>query len=93
MLVIYDNTVYVFYISFPNIGRIALAFHQETAYLTKIGIYQLFWMLFNFLPNDEILDQSKLKEFSDNKINLTLKLKFIFGWVENIVGKGENAGY
>ena len=26
------------------------------------------------------------------KINLTQKLKFVFGMVENILGKGENAG-
>ena len=26
-------------------------------------------------------------------INITVKLKFFFGWVENIVGKGENADY
>ena len=45
------------------------------------------------LPNDKILDQSKLKAFADNKINVTEKLKFVLGRVENIVGKEENAGY
>ena len=29
----------------------------------------------------------------DNQINLTEILKFVLGMVENIVGKGENAGY
>ena len=47
----------------------------------------------NSLPNNKILDQSKLKGFADNKINMAQKLKFVFGRVENIVGKGENAGY
>ena len=48
---------------------------------------------FNSLPNDKILDQSKLKAFADNNINVAEKLKFILGTVENIVEKGENAGY
>ena len=48
---------------------------------------------FNSLPNDKTLDWSELKAFADPKLNLTEKLKFILGKVENIVGKGENAGY
>ena len=47
----------------------------------------------NSLPNDKILDWSKLKAFADDKIKATEKLKFGLGRVENIVGKGENAGY
>ena len=43
--------------------------------------------------NDKILDWSKLKAFTDNKINVTKILKFVLGRVENILGKGENAGY
>ena len=38
---------------------------------------------FNFLPNDKILDWSKLK--ADNDINVIEKLKFGLGRVENIV--------
>ena len=45
------------------------------------------------LPNDKILGQSKFKAFADNKIIVTQKMKFTFGRVENIVEKGENAGY
>ena len=45
------------------------------------------------LPKDKILDLSKLKAFADDKINVTQKLKFKIGRVENIVGKGENADY
>ena len=45
------------------------------------------------LPNDKILDWSKLKGFADHTINVTLTRKFVFGRAENIVGKGENAGY
>ena len=46
----------------------------------------------NSLPNDKNVDWSKLKEFADIKIKVTEKFKFVLGRVENIVGKGENAG-
>ena len=38
---------------------------------------------------------SKLREFefADNKLDLIEKLKFVLGRVENVVGKGENAGF
>ena len=47
----------------------------------------------NSLPNDNFLDLSKLKAFTDDKFKVSEKLKFVLGKVENIVGKGENAGY
>ena len=50
-------------------------------------------MLLNSLPNNKILDWSKLKAFANEKINVTEKLKFVLGKVINIVGKGGNAGY
>ena len=51
------------------------------------------WEWVNPLLNDKILDCSKLKAFADDKMNVKQKLKFDMGRVENIVGKGENAGY
>ena len=42
---------------------------------------------------DKILALTKMKAFADNKIIVTQKSKFLLGRVENIVGKGENAGY
>ena len=39
------------------------------------------------------LEWSKLKTFADDKMSVAQKLKFVYGKVENIVGKGENAGY
>ena len=39
-----------------------------------------------------ILHKSKMKDFADDKMNVTQKLNFVLGRVENIVGKGENAG-
>ena len=49
--------------------------------------------LFNSLPNDKIIYLSILKAFEDDKINVTEKFKLVLGNVENIVGKGGNAGY
>ena len=47
----------------------------------------------NPLPNDILLDWSIFKELGDDKIDVTEKLKFVLRRVENIMGKGENAGY
>ena len=46
------------------------------------------WEWVHFLSDDKILDQSNLKAFIDKKSNVTEKLKFILGRVENIVRKG-----
>ena len=51
------------------------------------------WPSVKSLPNNKVRDQSKLKVFADDKIIVTEKLKFVLERVENIVGKGENAGY
>ena len=50
-------------------------------------------IVWHSLPNDKFLDWSTLKALADDKINLTEKLKFVLGPVENIMGRGENAGY
>ena len=50
-------------------------------------------MLNNSLRNNRSLDWSSLKAFADNKINVTQKFEYVYWKVENIVGKGENAGY
>ena len=47
----------------------------------------------NSLPNDKILDVTKLKAFADDKMNIAQMMIFVFDRVENIVGRGENAGY
>ena len=50
-------------------------------------------ILVNSVPNDKILDWTKLKAFADDKLNLPKNLKIVLERVEIIVGKGENAGY
>ena len=34
-----------------------------------------------------------MKHFVDKNTKGIQELEFVFGWVENVVGKGENAGY
>ena len=46
---------------------------------------------FNPLTDDKILDQTKLKAFADDKLNVTKMIISVFHRVENIVGKEEIA--
>ena len=41
----------------------------------------------NLLPDNKILDLSKLKAFTDDKLNVTQNLKFVFYRTKAIVGK------
>ena len=45
----------------------------------------------NSLPNDKILDMTKLKAFADDKLNNAKMIIFLFDRLENTEGKGENA--
>ena len=49
--------------------------------------------VFNSLPKHKILGMTKLEAFADDKINIAQMMISVFDRVENIVGKGENAGY
>ena len=40
-----------------------------------------------------MIDLSKFKAFADDNFNIAEMEKFVFDGVENIAGKGENAGY
>ena len=46
----------------------------------------------NSLPNDKILELTKLKAFADDKFNVSKMMRSVSNREENIVGKGENAG-
>ena len=46
---------------------------------------------FNPFPHGKILDQTKLKAFADDKLNVTKMIISVFDRIENIVGKGEIA--
>ena len=60
---------------------------------TLSKIFQIIGATFNSLSSTKNLDWSKLKAFADDKINVTEKSKFVLGHIENIVGKGGNAGF
>ena len=47
--------------------------------------------MINPFLHDKILDQTKLRAFADNKLNVTKMIISVFDRVENIVGKGEIA--
>ena len=47
----------------------------------------------NSSPHDKILDVTKLKAFADEKINVAHMMISVFDRIENMLGKGENAGY
>ena len=46
----------------------------------------------NSLPNNKILDWSKLKAFADDNLYEAQMMIYVFDWAGKIVGKGENAG-
>ena len=48
---------------------------------------------FSSLLIDKLFDWTKVKAFADDKRNATDKLKCVLGWVQNIVGKGQNVGF
>ena len=50
-------------------------------------------MKLSSVPNNKILDVTRLKAFADDKINVAQIMISVFDWVENIVGKEENAGF
>ena len=73
-------------------------FQKACLPVASIGVIVWEWVnqyfsFFNSLPNNKILDVTKLKAFADDKINIAQVKISIFDKVENIVGKGENAGY
>ena len=52
-----------------------------------------FYLSINSLQNDNFLDLSNLKALARDILSVAEKLKLVLGRTENIVEKGENAGY
>ena len=50
-------------------------------------------LLFNPLPDNKILDWSKLKQFANDNFKFDENNRKFSKWVENTVGKGEIARY
>ena len=53
--------------------------------LKRFGGKVCFPRLLNPFPHDKILDQTKLKVFADDKLNITTMLISVFDRVKNIV--------
>ena len=51
------------------------------------------WERVNYRPNGQIFVLSKLKAFADNNLNMGHMIDTILERVENMVEKGENAGF
>ena len=47
----------------------------------------------NSLSHNKILDWPKLKAFADDNLNVARMVISLYDRVQNIMGKGENAGY
>ena len=47
----------------------------------------------NPIPNNKILDMTKLKAIADDKLNIAEMTVSLFHRTENIVEKGENTGF
>ena len=81
----YRNHVYSLYFCGPD-----CEFINGTT--TSIMIHDMSSSI-NSLPNNKILDVTKLKAFADDKINAAQMMISVCDRVESIVGKGENSGY
>ena len=61
--------------------------------MKNLLVYTLYnWLNTNPLPDDKILHFSKMKAFADSKLNIVQNIQLVLHRIENIVGKGENAG-
>ena len=69
-----------------------LYYHNVFKHLFSCGGYYLGYK-FNPLPDNKILDWSKLKQSADNNFEFDVNGRKLFKPVENTVGKGEIARY
>ena len=81
-------------------GRVTTGAQDDLQKVTAMAYSQVFVILgtmfllfdrglFNSLPNNKILDVTKLKACADDKLNVTRMTISLFNRVENIVEKGE----
>ena len=67
---------------------------DEMRCLTSIdGFFFCFFSCLNPLPNNTILNRTKLKAFADDKFNEATVIISLIDRKGNTVGKGGNAGY
>ena len=76
-------------------GKKMLVFKKIHLVTCIFSLYSISCILntnLNSLPNNKILDWSKLIAFADKILDVVQMMFCVTDWVENIVGKGENAG-
>ena len=61
--------------------------------LSSLYLKFVVWERVNSLRNGQMLDKSQLKAFADDKLNVAKMMISVCDRLQNIVGKGENAGY
>ena len=99
--IIVSPFVHIFYIislfaaelEAPKIGISGKGLIKVRTLLVEVEWWPYFLYPMNSLPNDKILNWSKLKAFADDKIKVFNMIIFVFDRVENNVENGENAGY
>ena len=69
-------------------------FHKQMLFIINRHVSPKFcpWLKTK-LPNDKLLDWSKLKALANDKLNVAKMTISVFDSVENTLRKGENAGY
>ena len=65
--------------------------HYEQFFFRQVPLSYSNLSIINPFLHDTVIDQTKLKAFADNKLNVTKMIISVFDRVENIVGKGEIA--
>ena len=61
--------------------------------IVRKQLYFRYVLVNNPLPDDKILALSKLKAFADDNFDADQMAQFFFDRLENMMEKGENAGY
>ena len=69
-----------------------LTFSSKAFFLKQPASEMFYWYTLT-LPDNKILVFTKLKAFAEDKFNVAKMRISVFIRLENIVGKGENAGY
>ena len=70
-----------------------MRFQHYFSHITVIAFIFIYFLGLTRYQTTKFLDQSNLKDFADDKINVNYVTNFVTGRVENIVEKREHAGY
>ena len=85
-----ENTGHQYFLFSHNVTH---CIRDKFRFLNRLNFVVCTCFQIRKLPNDKILDTNKLKAFADDKTNAAQMIISVFDRLENIAGKGENAGY